>query len=210
MKAARPKKKAREAYHHGDLRSALSDAGIELLAEVGPDFTLRQVAKRVGVTHGAAYRHFADRDSLLAELAGRGFADLELRLRGAMQNAPDPRAKLEALLKAYVRFAWERRAQYDVMFGRRLNEQGAFPELEDAVQRAVDVLRTGVAEYLGKSEPKRDLDVTLGLFSLVHGFTTNVLRRRIRVRSLGAAQRYVVRVASPFLDGAREPGYPLA
>ncbi|MGB8331738.1 MAG: TetR/AcrR family transcriptional regulator [Polyangiales bacterium] len=193
----------RASYHHGDLRSALSDAGIDLLAEVGTDFTLRQVAKRVGVTHGAAYRHFEDREALLAELARRGFVDLKDRLESAMRTAPHPRGRLEVLLKSYLAFAWERRAQYEVMFGRRLNEAGGFPELEEAVQAAVRFLQTAVSEYLEDDDPVRARDVGIGLWSFAHGFTTNVLRRRIHVRSLRTAQSYIVRVARPFLIGAR-------
>jgi AcrR family transcriptional regulator len=181
----------------------LSDAGIELLTEVGPDFTLRQVAQRVGVTHGAAYRHFDGREALLAELARMGFEDLDRWMSRSVRATSGRRAKLEALLRAYVRFAWEHPAQYDVMFGRRLNEQGGFPELEAAVLAAMDTLQTAVMDYLGDDDPVRSRDVGIGLWSLVHGFTSNVLRRRIHVRSQRAAQDYVVRVAAPFLDGAR-------
>jgi len=189
------------AYHHGDLKRALSEAGLELLAELGPDLSLRQVAQRVGVTHGAAYRHFEHREALLAELARLGFVDLRARLQRATRGAPDPRGKLEAFLKAYLRFAWERPAQYEVMFGRRLNESGDFPDLEDAVLAAVRFLQSTVSDYLGSDDPIRARDLGIGLWSFAHGFTISVLRRRIHVQSLRAAQDYIVRVARPFLDG---------
>lgn len=190
-------------YHHGDLKRALSDAAIDLLAEVGADFTLRQVAERVGVTHGAAYRHFQDREALLADLARRGFVDLKRRLERSMRTASDARRKLEILLESYLRFAWQKRAQYEVMFGRRLNEAGTFPDLENAVQAALRCLQEAVAEYLGDDDLIRARDVGIGLWSFAHGFATNVLHRRIHVRSLRAAQTYIVRVAEPFLVGAR-------
>lgn len=191
----------RGAYHHGDLKRALSEAGLELLAELGPDLSLRQVAQRVGVTHGAAYRHFEDREALLAELARLGFVDLRTRLQRATRGAPDARGKLEAFLKAYLRFAWEGPAQYEVMFGRRLNESGDFPDLEAAVLSAVRFLQSTVSDYLGNDDPVRARDLGIGLWSFAHGFTISVLRRRIHVQSLRAAQEYMVRVARPFLDG---------
>jgi AcrR family transcriptional regulator len=191
----------RAAYHHGDLKRALSEAGLELLAELGPDLSLRQVAQRVGVTHGAAYRHFEDREALLAELARLGFVDLRARLQRATRGATDARGKLEAFLKAYLRFAWERPAQYEVMFGRRLNESGDFPDLEEAVLSAVRFLQSTVSNYLGNDDPIRARDLGIGLWSFAHGFTISVLRRRIHVQSLRAAQAYMVRIARPFLDG---------
>ena len=119
-----------------------------------------------------------------------------------MQKASDPRQRLELLLKAYLRFGWERPAQYEVMFGRRLNEHGEFAELEEAVQGAVRLLQTTVGAYLADDDPLRSRDIGMGVWSLAHGFTSNVLRRRIHVRSLRAAQDYIVHVARPFLVGA--------
>ena len=88
------------------------------------------------------------------------------------------------------------------MFGRRLNESGGFVDLEEAVQATVGLLQTTVANYLEDDDRTRSRDVGIGIWSLAHGFTSNVLRRRIHVRSLSAAQDYIVLVAKPFLDGA--------
>lgn len=199
---ARSNRKSHRAYHHGDLKHALANVGLELLDEVGGDFTLRQVAQRAGVTHGAAYRHYESKEALLAELARRGFRDLALTIDRAMRPVSSARGKLEALLKAYLRFAWTQPALYEVMFGRRLNEEGSFPELEAAVQGAVRLLRAAMADYLDDGDELRARDLSVGLWSLAHGFTANVLHRRIHVRSVGAAQRYLVEVGAPFLDGA--------
>ncbi|MGB5810685.1 MAG: TetR/AcrR family transcriptional regulator [Polyangiales bacterium] len=198
------KRKPRRAYHHGDLKQALANVGLQLLDEVGADFTLRQVAQRAGVTHGAAYRHYESKEALLAELARRGFVDLTLAIDRAMRLGSPARGKLEALLKAYVRFAWGQPALYEVMFGRRLNEEGSFPDLEEAVQGAVRLLRVAVADYLGDDDELRARDLSIGLWSLAHGFTANVLHRRIHVRSVRRAQRYLVEVSAPFLEGALE------
>lgn len=190
------------AYHHGDLKRALADAAIELLEEIGPAFTLRQAAQRVGVTHGAAYRHFDDRDALLAEVARRGFEALESGLERAGAGAPGPRDRVEALMVGYVRFGWKHPAQYDVMFGRRLNEAGRFPELEAAVQGAVRLLQGVVGEYLQTDDKTRTRDLGIAIWSLSHGYTSMVLKRRIHVRSLSAAEAYMRHIARPLLDGA--------
>ena len=87
--APAPRAKRRRTYHHGDLESALLDASIELITTKGADaFTLREVARRVGVDHAAAYRHFADKNMLLEAIAARGYAELAERL----EEAVSPRA----------------------------------------------------------------------------------------------------------------------
>ena len=209
--AAGSRRKPTQTYHHGDLRRALAEAGLELLNEVGADLTMRQVAERAGVTHGAAYRHYERKEALLAELASRGFRNLARAIERAMRGCTSARGKLEALLQAYLGFAWEQPALYDVMFGRRLNEAGGFPDLEEAVQAAVALLRSTMADYLGDGDEIRARDLSIGLWSLAHGFASNVLHRRIRVRSVRAGQRYLVEVSAVFLDGAAhdEPS-PLA
>lgn len=195
-------RKKRSAYHHGDLERALGDAAVELLAEVGPGFTLRQVAQRVGVTHGAAYRHFEDRDALVAEVARRGFVELLRMLARRAARAGGPRARLEALMAGYIGFGWKHPAQYDVMFGRRLGDSGRFPRLEAAIQEVIGLLQCTVAEFLGTDDRVRSRDFGMAVWSLSHGYTSMVLRRRIHVRSSRAAEQYLRHMARPLLDGA--------
>ena len=197
--------KKRSAYHHGDLKRALADAAVELLAEVGPEFTLRQAAQRVGVTHTAAYRHFEDRDALVAEVARRGFVQLQRQIARQVARAHEPRARLEALMTSYIRFGWKHPAQYDVMFGRRLNESGRFPELEVAIQGALKLLQGVVSEFLGTDDRTRTRDYGMAVWSMIHGYTSMVIRRRIHVRSSRAAEQYLESIARPLLDGARGP-----
>src|SRR5512140_1257644 len=104
--AARP----RAGYHHGDLRRALVDATIELLADAGPDvLSLREVARKVGVDHRAAYRHFADKEALFAAVAEEGHRDLVATVRRDLARIPagDVPERLRALARAYTRFAAE-------------------------------------------------------------------------------------------------------
>ncbi|MCW2795877.1 TetR/AcrR family transcriptional regulator [Nocardioides sp.] len=100
-------------YHHGNLRAALVDAGLELARAKGPDgVVLREVARQVGVSHNAAYRHFADRDDLLLEIADRGMAELSGAMQARVDALPDEldavtraRLRLHEVGRAYVEFA---------------------------------------------------------------------------------------------------------
>lgn len=99
-------------YHHGNLRTALVEAGAELARTAGPDgVVLREVARRTGVSHNAAYRHFADRDELLAEIASIAATQLETAMLARLDEVDetDPalraRARLRATGRAYVEFA---------------------------------------------------------------------------------------------------------
>jgi len=113
--ASKPGK--RRAYHHGDLERALIDASLQVIARVGPeDFTLRDIARRVGVAPSAPYRHFPDKDALLAAVA----AECAKRLGDAMDAAaaaagPDILDQFRAAGIAYVRFAVENPAHFRVM-----------------------------------------------------------------------------------------------
>jgi len=109
----------RKPYHHGDLRRALLDASIELLERDGPQaLTLREVARRAGVSHAAPYRHFADKDELLAGIAEEGFVTLRRRMMEAADGAGSSIEALEQSGIAYVRLALEHPGHCSVMFGR--------------------------------------------------------------------------------------------
>src|SRR5262249_52270729 len=98
--------KKRGRYHHGDLRRALLDAALGMLArEGGTALTLREVARRAGVTHAAPYRHFTDKQALLAAVAEEGFRMLSSEMASSAREATDPRQALQAIGTSYVRFA---------------------------------------------------------------------------------------------------------
>ncbi len=97
---------ARKPYHHGSLRSALVDASIALARVGGPDrVILREAARAAGVSHSAAYRHFADREALLAEVARFARNELAAEMRRRVNRAKDPRRRLRAVGTAYIDFA---------------------------------------------------------------------------------------------------------
>ncbi len=104
-------------YHHGDLPNALKAAAAELIVERGPaGFSLREVARRAGVSHAAPAHHFGDSTGLLTALAADGFRELSDRLAEASAGAPDPAARFEAVARAYVTVALSHPAHYAVMF----------------------------------------------------------------------------------------------
>jgi AcrR family transcriptional regulator len=115
------------AYHHGDLREALIEAALEIIGEIGPPgLTIREVARRAGVSHAAPYRHFADKDELILAVVERGFEMLDADVRRARAAAgEDPIAQFAASGEAYLGFALGYPTYYQVMFsGDLLNRNG--------------------------------------------------------------------------------------
>jgi AcrR family transcriptional regulator len=152
------------------------EAAKALIVERGLDgFTLREVARRVGVTHVAAYRHYADRRALLAAVAESGFHQLHRRLERARRKAPpavEPR--LRAVLAAYLHFCWDEHALAALMFGPRLGRPGEFPELEAAVFATFGPIEDTIAS-LAPAAARRGRsarDLALALWTFVHGFST--------------------------------------
>jgi len=176
MVGSSKKRRPRSAYHHGNLPVALLDAAKLLIAERGLEaFTLREVARRIGVTHVAAYRHYADRRALLAAVAERGFQQLGHRLEAAGKKAPSSlESRLRGILAAYLKFCWDEPALTHVMFGPRLSRAGEFPRLEAAVESSLGIIAKTIAAHA----PPRALEhrsarhMGIALWTFVHGFST--------------------------------------
>jgi AcrR family transcriptional regulator len=148
-------------YHHGDLRSALVDAAIDVIAERGVrDFSMAEASRRLGVTTAAPYRHFADRDELLAAVATRALTVFAAMLSAAADHADqvgravDDQAdhsvdtspeRLAAMAGAYVRFAAERRPLFETLFSSGL-DKSRHPELRRAWEPVDALLTTVVLE----------------------------------------------------------------
>jgi AcrR family transcriptional regulator len=199
----RPKK---QSYHHGDLARALVGAALEQISARGPEaFTLREVAAAVGVTHGAAYRHFEDKTALLAAVAEEGYRALAVTLSEVVaQPERDPRKRILALAAAYVSFAVERPAHYRVMWGPRLNEDGRFPSLEAAISKVFDIvhveMKRGQDEGIFRQTPAAG-QLAIGMWVTAHGYIELVARRRLKVKSPKVAVEYFGTLFEPFLDG---------
>ena len=134
---------ARTAYHHGDLQQQAHDQALAVLREHGDSaISLRGLAKQIGVSAPALYRHFADRESLLAELAISGFAALRQQLL-QVKHTP-PRQALIGIGLAYVRFAQDEPNLYRLMFGGRVLPRESTHRLDDAGKAAFQVLEDTV------------------------------------------------------------------
>lgn len=190
----------REGYHHGDLRRALLDEALPLIAERGLEgFTLRELARRVGVTHGAAYRHFGDKRALLSAIALEGHADFAAALRAAIAERDDVVARIEALVDAWVVWALDHPAAYAVMFGPRMNEDGRHPELERAIAGAFTQVDALFVDAGFAKDRARTLSIAL--LTQAHGFVDLVRLRRVRVRSRAATRALAKDVMGPFVRG---------
>ncbi|XUL91161.1 TetR/AcrR family transcriptional regulator [Streptomyces galilaeus] len=152
-----------EGYHHGDLRSALLQAAIELLEEGGETFSLRAVARRAGVSAAAPYRHYADKDALESAVATAGFHDLKddlTRTAGAPASVSD----LAELGVAYVRFALRRPAVFRLMFGNACGDPADQRVL--AAGQVQDLVSSAVASVFPEADA---LALATAGWSLVHG-----------------------------------------
>jgi AcrR family transcriptional regulator len=166
----------KRGYHHGNLREALVEAAMALIAESGPaGFTIAEAARRAGVSPAAPYRHFRDAEGLLAEVALRGFDALSLSLaRAWREGKPEPIQAFENIGRAYLAFARNEPAFYAAMFEARINAE-SHPGLLTASERAFAVLR-GAAETVTSAAPKPGrppaLMVALHVWAMAHGIAS--------------------------------------
>jgi AcrR family transcriptional regulator len=173
MSWSKDDKEGPRAYHHGNLKEALLRAALELIAKKGSaGFTFAEAARWAGVSPAAPYRHFRDRDELMASVALRGFERFEIALARAWDDGrPDVFAALDRLGKAYLEFARAEPAYYSAMFEAGI-PLATSPELRAAGERAFAVLR-GAAEKLCAQMPAASrppaLMVALHIWSLSHG-----------------------------------------
>jgi AcrR family transcriptional regulator len=166
----------RRGYHHGNLREALIEAAMRLIREKGPaGFTFAEAARAAGVSPAAPYRHFRDRDDLMADVARRGFEAFTAELRAAWdEGRPTPMTALHRLGAAYLDFARTQPAAYAAMFESGL-PAGEHPALRAASDDAFSVLRDACdALVAGFPDGKRPpaLMVALHIWSLSHGIAS--------------------------------------
>lgn len=166
----------RKSYHHGNLREALIKAALKLIAEKGPSgFSFAEAARAAGVSPAAPYRHYRDRDALMADVASRGFEAFEAKLTTAWKGgAPDSFTAFERLGRAYLDFARREPAQFSAMFESGLAFT-AFPELHSAGDRAFNVLRDACAALVATMpESKRPpvMMMALHIWALSHGIAS--------------------------------------
>ena len=162
-------------YHHGDLHREILCAARDLLEESNiASLSLRAVAKKVGVSHTAPYRHFEDKESLLAGIAGEGFKELTTQLTEAAELHPgDPGAQLQEAGQRYVQLVAENPQCVQLMFGGILPCDDTYPELRRSGETAFDAVKTIIEEgqALGVFK-KGDVELmALTAWSGIHGLS---------------------------------------
>ena len=164
---------AKKNYHHGNLRAVLIEAGLELIAEKGVRaLTLREIGARVGVSRMAAYRHFADKAQLLSAIRAAGFEKFAAALdEGRGRPKQEFPKRLNGMGVAYVRFAREHAAYFEVMFGATATDEPE-PECEPE-KRAFEILEETIAEGQAKGilRPGDTRLIACSLWALVHGIS---------------------------------------
>jgi len=180
--------KGPRGYHHGNLKEALVRAALELIAQKGPaGFTFAEAARWAGVSPAAPYRHFRDRDELIADVARRGFELFEAALAKSWDDGrPNPFTAFDRLGKAYLAFARNEPAYYSAMFEAGVPLE-ADANLRQVSERAFGVLRTATEKLLatmpGPNRPPA-LMVSLHIWSLSHGVASLFGRGDAARRSL--------------------------
>lgn len=164
---------SKRGYHHGNLKEALIKAALDLIAQKGPaGFTFAEAARAAGVSPAAPYRHFRDRDALMADIARRGFDLFADRLEAAWdEGRPEPLAAFKRVGNAYLAFAREEPSFYTAMFEAGLPPD-LDPELAQAGDRAFAVLRAAteavVADLPQDRRPPVGM-VSYHIWALAHG-----------------------------------------
>ena len=187
-----------DGYHHGNLRRALLDAAMELIRERGIDgFTLREVARRAGVSHAAPYHHFHDKAALVSALAVESFEAFERTFREAVARTSGTHLeKIHAIGRAYVRFAFDDPDRFALMWRPELRRMADDSPVDEAGLASYQVL---IDEVVAGQDAGEIVAGDVGLLSLsawsaVHGLATLVVDGPLRDQVLTWSQ------AEPMVD----------
>jgi AcrR family transcriptional regulator len=196
---------AAKTYHHGDLRASLLAAALELIREVGAEgFTLREVARRSGVSHTAPYRHFRDKEDLTAAIAEEGFAGLAKEMVRAGKSEGSARERLVAGGRAYVAFALKRQEHFKVMFATDLD-----PKRHPAARKAAEEAFAGLFALVQACQESGQLRAgdTLTLariaWSQVHGISALAIGRQFAIRTQSEVLEFASGAMESLVDGLR-------
>jgi AcrR family transcriptional regulator len=170
--ALRTRKNPAKPYHHGDLRRALLDEALRTIQTQGVEhLTLRTVGAKLGVSRSALYRHFADKQSLLATVGKEGFGKLRQALADAWEVNGHGRIGFDAMHRAYVQFAVAHPSHYRVMFGGFIESAAKDDQFISEASGAFQVLLDALVEQQNAGDIRRDDPVLMARFvwALVHG-----------------------------------------
>jgi AcrR family transcriptional regulator len=181
-------------YHHGDLKNALIEAGIEILSKEGPGaLSLRSVARRAGVSHAAPYAHFTDKQALVAAISTEGYRKLYERVaQAAARHADDPLRQFAESSWAYVAFALDEPAHFKITLSGVVEKERDYPAFVEIAQKnyasLLEIVTTSQAAGILDPGPP-DL-MAVSVWGLIHGFTTLILEGQL---SHALLERYSIR-----------------
>lgn len=164
------RQKADGAYHHGDLKTALKNAALRLVREKGPrGFSLNEASRLAGVTVAAPYRHFADKDALLAEIACDGNERMTQTIQEAVSQVSSIKEKMLASGMAYLHFCKAHPDYFSVIFHAGL-DKSKYPELERSARAAFNTILDLAHQF--ERTPRLAEQRAVSCWALVHGLAT--------------------------------------
>jgi AcrR family transcriptional regulator len=183
----------RRRYHHGDLRRALLGASLEIIEKKGVSrLTLRDVARRVGVSHAAPKHHFGDLRGLHCAIAEEGYRELRVHMARARDSRPDasPIQAFKLVGMAYVDFAARHPGHFRAMFQPEVADRSDQPSLQRAAEAAYELLLDAVrtAQEAGEVRAHETRDLALGAWSMVHGLAALAVDRQLQGKGFSATR----------------------
>lgn len=173
----------KKTYHHGDLKNALIQAGVEILAKDGVSgLSLRKVALKAGVSHSAPYAHFVDKQALIAAISTEGFRQLYERVSGVTEKyKSQPTKQLIEVAWAYVQFAMDDPDRFKVMFSAVLEKEKEYPEFVTESQRNFQLVKMIVEANQASGQLRSGPSelIALSAWGIVHGFVMLLLEGQI-------------------------------
>jgi AcrR family transcriptional regulator len=194
-------------YHHGNLKQALIEAGQQLLIEKGINgLSLRETAKSVGVSHTAPYRHFTDKEALLAAIAESGFESLAEALLNTIKEHPnDPKEQLTEATVTYVKLAVTRLEMHQLMFGDGFDDEAMSETMLEKKQQTFNALSKIIKNGQKKNIYKKaeTVELVIAAWSMMHGYTMLLTTGQLRdsVTSLMQIEKLARSVATHLIDG---------
>jgi len=185
-------------YHHGDLKRALIEAGLAMLRHKGADgLGLRELAREVGVSPAAPYRHFADRKALLEAMGATGFRDFVATMAQARDGVPEDE-QLPAMAFAYVRFAIDRPALFKLMFSSELH-----PYRDAELKQQAAAAYATIAVAAAREDKLEPAEMAVTCWSFVHGLAMLVLDEQILGVSRDNADPLIRKLTRNFVGDIR-------
>ena len=178
--------KTKQHYHHGDLKRALLECALLVIAEQGTSkLTLREIARRAGVSHAAPYRHFANKSELLGAVAAHAFRTLKEFLEAKLEDRTDKLEQFETLCLGYVQFAAQFPDHFQLMFESELPQKSDHLELREASRASYQILVDVVSECqaLGLLRSGEAEELALTAWSMSHGLAVLFVDKQLVIRT---------------------------